>query len=747
MSHYGMAFPRTATGRSPRPAPSILHAPTPYSGRQPVRAASPLVRFALLVLAALIGAGALITPVLVQAQDIPRFRIKEQRAREYFQKGLTFYNGRLYVAAREFFYKALDVQPYFHLARRYLGDSYYYSGDWNGALEQWEFLDNVAEGAYPLVRQRSELLRFYLNRYRNPGDYVFLRSLDANRFPGAALERPVDLATDPDNRMYVLSYESANLLQLGPSGELDRDIRGGWFSGFSGPAALSVTKDRVYVSDYSADLVRVLDRQGGALFEFGASGSGDGQFYGPTGVLATEDAVYVADSGNRRVQKFDHEGKFLFAFGADDQGRALKYPAGLALYAGGAGIAGGGAADSLDPSMIFVADRDDRRILGYDLDGNFLDELRPDLLKQPRGLHIQGQRMLVADEQSGVWLYDLQKRSWSALPPLRDETDAPVRIKQPFAARMDAYGTIHVADYGLNRVLTLVPRGLRIANLDMRIQRVDVRDFPNVAVFVTLKNRLGDPVRGLQRSDFVLNENDRRMGGIRVDNTRPYNRRTNLVITKENTDFFHEGYTEFLPVAMQGLLGPLRTADRLRVVRVGEQVRQVYEGLERRQIRQTLAEGERTPDPNLGKGLYESLTLLVSELGPRSVVFLVSGKDYPAAFRQYSLQKIAQYARANEIQVDVISFEGDPDPETRERLKQSYQSLAEETGGIYYRGFDETALAGSYERIRARKDRRYILTYSSALDRDLSGRYVDISVEARYLGTAGLADAGFFIPE
>jgi hypothetical protein len=237
------------------------------------------------------------------------------------------------------------------------------------------------------------------------------------------------------------------------------------------------------------------------------------------------------------------------------------------------------------------------------------------------------------------------------------------------------------------------------------------------------------------------------MGGIRVDNTRPYNRRTSLVITKENTEFFAANYAEYLPVALNGLLDPLRTADQLRIVRVGEQVRDVYEGLERRRIRQVLSEGERTTEPNLGKGLYESLTHLVTELGPRAVVLIVSGKNYASAYNQYSLQKITQYARANEIQIDVVSFEGDEDPESRRDLRDSYTRLAADTGGTYYRGFDETALANLYETIRARKDERYVLTYSSALGRELSGRYVDLSVQVRYLGTAGLADAGFFIPE
>ena len=133
---------------------------------------------------------------LSYARQIPRFRIREERARDFFKKGLYFHNSHQYVASREFFYKALDIQPFFHLARRYLGDSYYYSGEWNAALEQWEFLDNISDGAYPLVRQRSELLRFSFNRYKNPGDYVYLQSYDRAFWSEFPFKGPADIAWD-----------------------------------------------------------------------------------------------------------------------------------------------------------------------------------------------------------------------------------------------------------------------------------------------------------------------------------------------------------------------------------------------------------------------------------------------------------------------------------------------------------------------------------------------------------------------
>ena len=687
------------------------------------------LRLALLLLSVGLGLAVLSTPT--RGQDLPRFRIREEQARQLFQKGLVFHNAMQYIAAREFFYKALDVQPYFHLARRYLGDSYYYSGDWNGALEQWEFLDEVSSGAYPLVRQRSEMLRFYLNQYINPGDYIYLKGYATETWTGYSFSGPTDVATDDENRLYILSYGSANMIHVDSSGRAFDQTRGLIWDRLQGPIAMARHGNELFVADYTADRVRVFNLEGRELRSFGQTGSEAGNFRGPSGITVSGDAVYVSDAGNHRVQKFDSEGRHLLTFGSNDLGQAPRYPAGIA---------------ALEDVGVFVADRDDGRILHFDPDGNYLGSLESGALRKPHGLEINGDRLIVADEEAGILLYHFSTQIWRPLPELRDASDRPLRLERPFAARMDQNGVLYVADYGAGAVRVLIPRGLKVANLDLKIQRVDASGFPHVGVFLSVRNRLGNTIRGLGRADFFLYENDRRVGRIRTDNVVPYNRRVHIVITKENTPLFQEEYDRYLPGALAGLLDPLRTADALGIVRVGEQVRQIYSGLERRHILRLLAEGDTAEEPNLGKGLYESITLLVREIGPRSVNLVVSGEHFPGAFNQYSQQKVTQYARANGIQINVISFESDQDPEERERARVEFEQMARLTGGRYYRAFDESALTSLYDSIRQSIDDRYILTYDSFLEEDLANHYVDIRIEVRHLGSFGLADAGYFVP-
>ncbi len=690
------------------------------------------VAYALLAGVTSLGLCLVFSSAALLAQSIPRFRIKEERARDYFKKGLTFHNTQRYVAAREFYYKALDIQPYFHLARRYLGDAYYYSGEWNSALEQWEFLDSLSDGAYPLVRQRSELLRFSLNPVYDPGDLTYFNEVGPTTWTDAPFEHPVDVAWDSENNLYILAFTSAKIIKVNPGGRVLRQFSGPLWDPLRGPIAMFLYGGRIYVADYLADRIRVFGPDGAALSAFGTAGNGPGQFRGPAGILVTEEAIYVSDSGNRRVQKFDHEGKFLLSFGQDDLGQPPRYPAGIALD---------------DEGVLFVADRDQARISRYDTDGNYLGTLTSALMAKPRGLHYRNAQIVVADEEKGILFFNTVEQEWRPIPELRDDQDRPIVPGRVFSARTSRSGILVAAEYGTHRVLTSVPRGLLISTYDCRVQRVDTGDFPAVGVFLTVRNRLGDSLIGLTSREIRVFENDKPIGGIRTDNVDAYNHGANIAVTVENSPVMAAELRQYFPGIMNNLLTPLRVTDEVAVVRVGPTVQRVYEGQERREIIRQMSEGDPAESPNLGKGFIESLTYLLPEIGPRSVLLIVSGKEFPEAFLQYEARRIVQYARSQEIAIHVISFEAEDDPDAKEIVKAEYRQMAEHTGGKYYFAFDDTALKNIFQEITGLLDRRYVLTYKSRDDAIMKGRYVDVRVEVEYLGTFGKANSGYFVPD
>ena len=703
----------------------------------------------------------LLMPHALEAQSIPYFRVREERAAGLFQKGLLFYHTHRYAAAREFFYKALEVQPHFHLARRYLGDSRYYSGEWEDALEQWEFLSQLSQNSYPLVKQRSQLLRFQLGHTYKDSRYVFLRSFNSKSWPGYSFRGPTDLAFGPAGEIYLNSFSSANIIALSPSGNAMKEISGPFYDSLSAPLGnASDARGNIYVSDYTEDRVRVFSsppqRRGRELLSFGSSGSQPGQFYGPTNIVVHRNSVFVSDSGNRRIQKFNTRGRFLLEMGKNIGAEAPLHPTGLAIDKN---------------KVLYAADRDGARILRFDLDGNFLGELTSELIKKPRGLHIHNDRLIIADEEGGILFYDLAKQNWSSLEEnekyIESSPDASLhrpssieasqnesrnralntRLVRPFAARIDRTGALYVADYGSNQVLLYVPLGMRISNLNCKIQKVDTSSFPKIALFVSIQNRLGESLGSLSRSSFRLSENDSPIRAIKTDNITPYNRSVSIALVKENSHFYTQNYEKYLQASLAKTLASLRISDSFHVIEAGKDTRLIYEGLERRKILRLLSRKEnKSAEANLAKGLYEAIGRLSKRIGPRAIILLLSGKYYPKAFAQYSVSRIIQYARSHEIAIHVLSYEGEKNLEKRRETNNLYKELAQKTRGRYFRAFNEKALAGLYEEISGQKDPRYIITYSTSLSSKLKGRYVELFLELEYLGTRGLADAGYFIP-
>jgi sugar lactone lactonase YvrE len=85
--------------------------------------------------------------------------------------------------------------------------------------------------------------------------------------------------------------------------------------------------------------VQKFDTSGQLMLEWGANGTGPGEFIGPSNggpdSIAVDGSgnVYATDPGNYRVQKFDPRGNFLRAFGSIGQGpgQFISGPYGLAV--------------------------------------------------------------------------------------------------------------------------------------------------------------------------------------------------------------------------------------------------------------------------------------------------------------------------------------------------------------------------------------------------------------------------------
>ncbi len=148
----------------------------------------------------------------------------------------------------------------------------------------------------------------------------------------------IDVATDPQGHLYLLSEETSKVYVYSPDEELLFSFgeKGGSSGKMSRPrgVAVDIKGKSIYVVDYMRHAVLVFDLAGRFIFEFGGLGWGPGWFNYPSDIaIDREGNLIIADLFNQRVQilkaKFE---RHFFMFSpkvAEPKGHQFPKPKGL----------------------------------------------------------------------------------------------------------------------------------------------------------------------------------------------------------------------------------------------------------------------------------------------------------------------------------------------------------------------------------------------------------------------------------
>jgi len=638
------------------------------------------------------------------------------RSAEQLRAGVQSFHRGFFNDAWVSLEKAISYQPSNALAELWLGRAQWKSGYEQEALRTWQQALDSGKGG-PLVRDWVDVvtLRRGLGaELAGPSTWVVSAELDGQARGAYPFRRPTSVRPRPDGSFWVAAFGSNEVLHFDANFRLIETLRGG-LAGFDRPYDVAEAPDgSLFVSEYGANRISRCDARGEKTLTFGKTGSGDGELLGPQ-YLAIDQRGYlwVTDWGNARVVRFTLDGAFVQSI------TGVGGPTGIAAF----------------EDRLYVADRPGKRVLVYDLNGNWLATLGEGTLQAPEGLSFSPAGTLLVADQNRILECDLDRETWT----VRGDASAHARrlVQQASTVNGDVLG----ADFDQNKILLLSDVTSLYSGLAVRVDRVNSVKFPEVYADIAVENRYGRPVAGLALANFILTENRAPVQApvLVAANTQVKN--IDVVLLVERSPAL-ETYRDDAVQAAADLYRLVTPAGRLASVSASERpLREADFGQTRLRFQRDSFQTAPAAAWRFDLGARLAGDTLISSVGAarRAVVFLSSGSLGQRPFSTYSLLEIAAYFRNNAIAFYPVIFgAGAPD--------EDLSWLAAATGG---RVFAASAAGGIQEVVRtlqARLGPIYTIRFNSVTPPDFGDRYIPLEVQVTVQKVSGRDEAGYYAP-
>lgn len=297
----------------------------------------------------------------------------------------------------------------------------------------------------------------------------------------ASFDRPYGVAVDAAGNVYVADTYNHKIRKITPAGVVST-LAGSGIAGaadgngvaasFNLPGGVAVdAAGMVYVADASNNKIRKITPQGvvTTLAGSGAAGAANGtgasaSFKAPNGLAVdASGTIYVADTGNHKIRKITSDGVVSTLAGSGSLGYS-DGSSGTAKFFSPYGV----AVDAL--GIVYVADNNNHSIRKIALDGRVSTlagngtsgdvDAKGNLarFRYPKGVAVDAfGTVYVADGDN----YKIKQISpsgevstlaGSGLRGTADGNGAAASFYNPFAAAIDALGTVYVADTNINKI-------------------------------------------------------------------------------------------------------------------------------------------------------------------------------------------------------------------------------------------------------------------------------------------------------
>ena len=641
-----------------------------------------------------------------------------QKAKSEVAKGMYHFNEMHYLAAIEFFRKALEVYPDYYTANEYLARSYKLAGYTNLALQQWQILLDMAK-ENPLIQNKIDMINFRGSIYSSlekPFELIETAAyfpVDLGRF---RFSSPIDIAIDNDKNMYITSFSNGKLVKLDPNGE---GIFTRTYSLEGKLYGIDYKSGLLAVSDFANNKVFVINTDGKVIKTIGSTGNAEGQFNGPEGVcFGGDSSLYIVDSGNHRVQKFGLDGRFILAFGqyGEYEGQ-LNKPTDVAVR----------------NENVYVTDTNNKRIAVFDDSGNFIENMTPAEFALPRGIYIQGNLMAVSDEKKGLFMYNMEnsQSQWFT------SWEGKKKFYHLTSAVMDDNGFVYTCSNKNEAIYVFSPLQQQISNIEVEVTNVDAKKFPTVAVYCNIRDRYGRPIYGLTQENFTIIEDGATITNLSADYLKNMMPAASMVMCVDRSGSL-KNYHNDVPWLAEFILQKMHKNDKLKIINFADDtwVSNPYDWSRLRALK-ALKTFDYGKGRDIGKALYAAISDVLPEMSRRGVILITDGQATQNDFKAYSPDIVIDYAKTHFIPVYIFALK------TKSPI---LMRIAQQTGGAIYKASELDGLRTVYDTIKKSNDYRYVLIYSTFKMKSLKGWWSDLTINVSYKGQKGTEWAGYFVP-
>ncbi len=646
--------------------------------------------------------------------QMPYFKYKEQESLTLFQQGVSSFNAQAYHTSRNFFLKSLELYPKFYFAKRFLADSYFFSGNIEKSLQEYEVLKNqfpFDEYIQYKVETLEKLLLYYnLPETENQKNYSFslIKLLNHKDFGIDRKLIPIGVFED-SGFIYILTYEPAGLWIFDREYNLIKKITGTLFTNLQRPKYLFVKNKKVIISDSMNNQVVIFDIENQSL-----------QFLRnidtPRDVFVLQNQIFIWSGSQYRFYKYDWRGNFLGYF-------TIKKIEGNFAFT---------------EEYSFTTDGEKNIFLGTKNKIHFIDQagfeykVFPVNLSHISKIHYFSEGFLIIENHKNLWICNREECS-------RIE-DLDFSSKKKFEYITDAFfnQNLHITDISGN-IYYFMKSSEKRKNLLINILRVESRQFPNIAIQLKISDlSKRNYLLNLNPKNFEIFENDKRIYLINTKNREMFKDRNYFLIIKDsNIDIKNFAYEKQWKKQFYEFLDNLKITDKVFLSTSDENLKILYQGNYKIEIYDILKKQIPVINPSaILKSLEQGIYFLLPHKGKRAIILISDGDNLD----EHSDIGIIEYlSRIHSIPFFIMSLN---------KKNEILKNLSKNTGGAYFYFYENGNPGIIYQKMKQLEWEEYLITYESPIvyKPQISGKYIDVKVKLNFLQYGGMGQGGYIVP-